>query len=105
MARGERRKARRANLSDLIAAKDYGQAIEVLREQLAQRPPGIQRRLQLADLLLLAGRRDEALPILVGLSEELLNDGFAAKAVAILKRVDRLDPGRPDVEARLAQLA
>jgi CRP-like cAMP-binding protein len=98
-------KPKRPSLHELIAAKDYAQAIAVLREQLANRPPGIQRRLQLADLLLLAGRRDEALPILVGLSEELLNDGFAAKAVAILKRVDRLDPGRPDVEARLAQLA
>jgi CRP-like cAMP-binding protein len=99
------RRQRRANLSDLIAAKDYAQAIELLREQLSQRPPGVQRRLQLADLLLLAGRRNEALPILEAIAGELMNDGFAAKAVAILKRIDRLDPGRPDVEARLAQLA
>ena len=42
-------------LSDLVAAKDYPGAIELLRAQLAEKPPGVQRRLQLADLLLLAG--------------------------------------------------
>jgi CRP-like cAMP-binding protein len=110
MAR-DRRRPRRANLSELIADKDYAQAISVLREQvrvheqLSQRPPSIQRRLQLADLLLLSGRREEALPILDALAVELMKDGFAAKAVAILKRIDRLDPGRADVETRLAQLA
>ena len=93
-----------ATLSELIAAKNYPAAIEVLRTQLAQRP-GIQTRLQLADLLLLAGRRDEALPIFMSLADELAKDGFIAKALAILKRVDRLDPGRADVEARLAELA
>jgi CRP-like cAMP-binding protein len=110
MAR-DRRRPRRANLSELIAAKEYAQAIAVLREQvrvheqLSQRPPSIQRRLQLADLLLLSGRREEALPIFDALAVELMKDGFAAKAVAILKRIDRLDPGRADVETRLAQLA
>jgi CRP-like cAMP-binding protein len=93
------------NLSDLIAAKDYAGAIDMLREQFTKRPPGIQRRLQLGDLLILAGRNDEAIPILMGLAEELQSDGFTSKAVAILKRVDRLEPGRADVESRLSELA
>jgi CRP-like cAMP-binding protein len=93
-----------ATLTELIAAKNYPEAIEVLRGQLAHRP-GIQTRLQLADLLLLSGRRDEAMPIFMGLADELTADGFVAKALAILKRVDRLEPGRADVEERLGKLA
>jgi CRP-like cAMP-binding protein len=97
-------KKRKETLSELIAAKDYPGAIEVLRVQLARRP-GIQTRLQFADLLLLAGRQEEAMPILLGLADELTADGFVAKAVAILKRIDRLQPGRADIESRLGQLA
>jgi CRP-like cAMP-binding protein len=97
-------KKRRPTLGELIAAKEYPEAIEVLRAQLKRRP-GPQTRLQLADLLLLAGRRDDAMPILIGLADELSADGFVAKAVAILKRIDRLEPGRPDIEVRLGQLA
>ncbi len=93
------------SLADLIARKKYGRAIEVLKEQFAGRSPGAQVRLQLADLLVLAGRTEEAVPILVGLSDEFAVERFVAKAIAILKRVDRIDPGRPDVQERLAMLA
>ena len=44
------------------------------------------------------------MPILVGLAQELTADGFTAKAIALLKRVDRIEPGREDVEALLGRL-
>ncbi len=93
------------NLRELIARKKYAKAIALLRAQLEGRiSPGPQMRLQLADLLVLAGRGGEAVPILVGLADEFARDGFVAKAVAILKRVDRIEPGRADVEERLVSL-
>jgi CRP-like cAMP-binding protein len=92
------------SLGDLVARRKYGRAIEVLRGQILAGAPGTQARLQLADLLVQAGRGQEAVPILLGLADEFARDGFAAKAVAVLKRIDKIDPGRADVEALLGSL-
>jgi cAMP-dependent protein kinase regulator len=61
-------------------------------------------RLQLADTLLQLGKSDEAVPILSGLADEFAREGFAAKAIAMLKKIERIEPGRADVEQRLAGL-
>ncbi|MGE0454854.1 MAG: cyclic nucleotide-binding domain-containing protein [Vicinamibacteria bacterium] len=94
----------RADVSELIARKKYSRAIEVLRGQFAERPPNVQTRLQFVDLLVLAGRSREAVPVLVALAEELARDGFHTKAVAILKRADKIEPGMPHIEGMLAEL-
>jgi CRP-like cAMP-binding protein len=94
-----------ADIGDLIARKKRAKTIEMLRSQLQGRMvPPVQMRLQLADLLVQAGRAAEAMPVLIGLADEFAGDGFVAKAVAILKRVERIQPGREDVESRLARL-
>jgi CRP-like cAMP-binding protein len=93
-----------STVADLIARKNYAKAIEALRVKLNERPPGPQMRLQLADLLVMAGRQQDAVPVLLALADEFAADGFVAKAVAILKRVDRIEPGRLDVELRLSGL-
>jgi CRP-like cAMP-binding protein len=92
------------DVSELIARKKYSRAIEVLREQFKLRPPGVQTRLQFVDVLILAGRGREAVPILVGLAEELAADGFTSKAIALLKRVEKIEAGRADVEGLMARL-
>jgi CRP-like cAMP-binding protein len=89
------------SVAELIARKKYARAIEALRAQFKGRSPDAKTRLQLADLMVLAGREDEAIPILIGLADEFAADGFVAKAVAILKRIEKLDPSRPEVEQRL----
>ena len=94
-----------ADIGDLIARKKRAKTIELLRSQLQGRMvPPVQMRLQLADLLVQAGREAEAIPVLIGLADEFSGDGFVAKAIAILKRVDKVQPGRGDVESRLASL-
>jgi CRP-like cAMP-binding protein len=94
-----------ADIGELIAKKKRAKAIETLRRQLEGRlAPPVGVRLQLADLLMQAGRVEEAVPVLLGLSDEFAGDGFVAKAVAILKRVDRVQPGRPDIAERLEKL-
>ncbi len=92
-------------ISELIARKKRARMIEMLRSQLEGRlAPGVQVRLQLADLLVQAGRGEEAVPVLIGLADEFAADGFVAKAVAILKRVERVHQGRHDVASRITAL-
>ena len=52
----------------------------------------------------MAGRDREAIPVLLTLADQEASDGFAAKAIAILKRIEKIEPGRRDVEDRLAKL-
>jgi hypothetical protein len=92
------------SLADLIARKKYGKAIEVLRSQFQDGFRDPRMRLQLADVLVLAGRAKEAMPILSALADEFAREGYAAKAIAVLKRLEKIAPGRPDVERRLAAL-
>jgi CRP-like cAMP-binding protein len=92
-------------VGELIARGRRSRAIEALRQRLQGRlAPSPEVRLQLVDLLIEAERGGEAVPILLGLADEFAKDGFVAKAVAVLKRVAATDPGRADVERRLAKL-
>ncbi len=88
----------------LIAARDYARAIEVLKQQLRRRGPNPSLRMQLADVLILAEKRAEAVALLLPLADEYASEGFAAKAISVLKKVQRIDPRRREVGARLAQL-
>jgi hypothetical protein len=88
----------------LIAQKKYSQAIEVLRAQLKKRGASTTVRKQLADVLVLSGKKKEAVSLLIPLADQFAREGFAAKAVSILKRIEKIDPGRRDVDERLARL-
>src|SRR3977135_2255574 len=88
----------------LIAKKNYTRAIEVIREQLLTQRNDTRLRLQLADVLVSAGKNKEAVTILLPLADEFAKDGFAAKAISILKKVQKIDPGRRDIDSRLATL-
>jgi hypothetical protein len=96
----------RSNAEDvvsLIAAKKYARAIEVLKAQLQKKGPNPSLRMQLADVLILADKKQEAVALLLPLADQYARDGFAAKAVSVLKKIQRVDPGRRDVEERLAR--
>lgn len=92
------------SVDDLIARKKYAQAVELLRAQFKAGSRESRLRLQLADVLVLAGKGKEAVPILLGLADEFAVDGFAAKAISVLKKVQKIDPGRKDVDRKLAGL-
>ncbi len=89
---------------DLIAKKNFPKAIEALKAQTHAKPHDRRLRLQLADVYSMAGRDREAIPVLMNLADQEASDGFVAKAIAILKRIEKIDPGRRDVEDRLAKL-
>jgi hypothetical protein len=87
----------------LIAAKKYARAIEVLKAQLQRKGANPSLRMQLADVLILADKKQEAVALLLPLADQYARDGFAAKAVSVLKKIQKVDPGRRDVEERLAR--
>lgn len=93
-----------ARLSQLIAKKKFPKAIEVIREELKRRKGDPNLRRQLADVLVMAGRPKEAVPILLELADDLALKGAAGKAIALLKRAQRLGPGQKEVEEQLAYL-
>ena len=96
-------KSKDEDVVSLIAAKKYARAIEVLKAQLQKRGANPSLRMQLADVLILADKKTEAVALLLPLADQYARDGFAAKAVSVLKKVQRVDPGRRDVEERLAR--
>jgi hypothetical protein len=93
-----------AQARDLIARRSYSKAIELLRVELTRRRGDDRLRIQLADVLALAGRKDEAVEMLNVLSDDLALAGQAAKAIAALKRIQQIEPGRADVEEKLSYL-
>ena len=88
----------------LIARRKYPQAVEALRQLLQKHGGDLRLRMKLADALVLAGREREAAPVLLELADALAAEGQAAKSIALLKKVQKIDPGRADVEGKLADL-
>ena len=80
-----------ASLDDLIARKKYAQALVVMREQFRRNSPDAPARQRFADLLILADRQTEAIPILLGLADEHLRFGFLEKAKEALTRLEQLE--------------
>jgi len=97
-------KPKEEDVVSLIAQKKYSRAVEVLKAQLQRRGANPSLRMQLADVLILADKKKEAIALLLPLADQYANEGFAAKAVSVLKKVQKVDPGRKDVDARLARL-
>jgi cAMP-dependent protein kinase regulator len=96
---------RQATVDELVAAKKYEKALRLLRQQFEAGSRDSRLRTQLADVLVLAGKVAEAVPVYLGLADELARGGQTARAVALLKKVDRVESGRTDVQDRLARLA
>ncbi len=92
------------SLAELIARKQYKKALDLLEAEFQKGGRSPRLRLQFADVLTMAGRGKEALPILLGLADEFARDGFAAKAIAVLKKAEKIQPGDPAIERRLAGL-
>ncbi len=80
------------DVNQLIARHQYGKAIKELERQLAADPQSAHLRKLLADVLARDGRKQRAIEILDGLVHEYADEGFLTKAIAVLKKVQRIDP-------------
>src|SRR6185503_13367546 len=65
-------------------------AIEVLEAHFGQSRWDPRMRLRLADVLLKAGKYQDAVPVLIGLADELARSGYPEKAIAVLKKIEKI---------------
>jgi hypothetical protein len=91
------------SVSDLVARRKFSRAIFLLRARFEAGNRSPELRLQLADVLVEAGKADEAIPVLIGVADEVATVS-PQRAIQALQRVERIDPGREDVAMRLATL-
>ena len=92
------------SLQQLIAAKKWDKAVVQLQAEIKNAPKDSRTRMQLADVLIEAGRGKDAVPILLKLAQEFGTEGSAPRAIAVLKKIERIQPGRTDVQRALAAL-
>ena len=92
------------DINDLIVNKQYDKAAELISKALGANKKNERLRLQLAHVLTLAGERNDAIGVLDTLADDLARDGFVTKAIAVLKKIQKLDPGRSGIDERLAAL-
>jgi len=95
--------AKGPSVGQLIARKKFARAVEVLREQLQGEAGNPRVRMQLADVLVMAGRPQEAAPVLLALADDHAAQGSGAKAIAVLKKLQKIEPGR-NIDRKLAAL-
>ncbi len=79
------------------ALKDY---LKVLEET----PGDINVLNKVGDLFVRLNRSEESIPYFTRIAEHYSRDGFFLKAIAIYKKINKLDPARLDVYERLAEL-
>jgi Cyclic nucleotide-binding domain len=96
--------AKTEDVASLIAKKNYSKAIELIKIQIKGQKADPRLRMQLADVLIMAGKGREAAVVLEPLADEYAREGFAAKAISVLKKIQKADPSRRDVEGKLASL-
>jgi tetratricopeptide (TPR) repeat protein len=79
------------------ALKDY---LKVLEET----PNDISILNTIGDLFVRLNKNEESIPYFLKIAEHYGKDGFFLKAIAIYKKINKLDPARLDVYERLAEL-
>lgn len=88
----------------LIAKGNYAKAAKGLETQLAKEPHSVHLRQLFADVLERDGQRKRAVDVLQDLADDLAAQGFMAKAMAVLKKIQRIDPSYDGIDARIATM-
>lgn len=106
--------ALRAALDDLLESGDYERALQLLQQAVRQEPQNAGFRVELADVLLLTDRVDEARQVLASVPEgteqrerpqtrlELLEEAAGMPQIADLQKTLETDPGNLEARYQLA---
>lgn len=88
----------------LLAGGKISQAIEEYLKILRDYPTDWALMMQVGDLYVSAGQSALAIPYFQRVAEHHCAEGFLLKAIAIYKRIHRLDPGRVETRIQLAEV-
>ena len=92
------------DVNQLIARGQYSRAIRELEKQLRKNPKSAHLRKLLAGVLERDGQKRRAVEVLEDLVQEYSSEGFVTKAIAVLKKIQRIDPEQSDAEVMLETL-
>ncbi len=87
-----------------VATGKIQQAIDEYLKVLKENPKDWNLKIQIGDLMLKVNRTPEAIENFQAVADHYHADGFFLKAIAIYKRINRLDPALTDICMRLADL-
>jgi cAMP-dependent protein kinase regulator len=90
-------------LDRFLANKEYDKALEAIKKDLWKNPNQLNLRLRQAEILDLQGKRHKAIFIYRDLAETQARDGFYGRAIAIYKKILRLDPEQ-NIHSEMARL-
>lgn len=92
--------------AEAIAAGEYETALDLYRDRLKKEPArAASWNKKIAELLVLTGRREEAVTAYLAAADAYERGDRALQAIALYKTVQRLDPGNPEILRRLGEIA
>jgi cAMP-dependent protein kinase regulator len=89
-------------LDQYVTERDYTSALEAIAEEIKRRPENFNLLLRQAEVLGQAGDREKAIAVYQKLAQHYAEQGFYARAIAVINKVLRLDPARKEVTRELA---
>ncbi|HEY0788114.1 MAG TPA: tetratricopeptide repeat protein, partial [Thermoanaerobaculia bacterium] len=93
-----------ASAEKLVAKGKIEPAIKEYERLLDDNPNDVNTLNRIGDLWVRINRLDEACKVYARIADHYAKDGFFLKAIAIFKKINKLDPSRLDVYAKLADL-
>ncbi|HVT03235.1 MAG TPA: tetratricopeptide repeat protein, partial [Thermoanaerobaculia bacterium] len=92
------------NAEKLVAKGKIEPAIKEYERLLDDNPNDVNTLNRIGDLWVRINRNDEAVKVFGRIADHYSKDGFFLKAIAIFKKINKLDPSKLDVYSKLADL-
>jgi pilus assembly protein FimV len=93
-----------ANAEKLVAKGKIEPAIKEYERLLEDNPNDVNTLNRIGDLWVRINRNDEAVRVFSKIADHYSKDGFFLKAIAIYKKINKLDPSKLEIYAKLADL-
>ena len=104
MAAKKKRQDPFREIQNCLQKRDYKGALGWFQKLLEKEEKNTQIRLRYADTLVLAGSKNEAIKQYRIVADELAESGFMIRAIAISKKIVKLDPRQTDAHQKLAEM-